>query len=85
MKFKKLEFRNMNSYGNNIQTIDFPDEVGFFHVCGPTGIGKSTIKNCIEFGSYGKVAEKKLKDLSNRINGSGWVRIRWRVKIKKSL
>jgi len=35
----------------------------------------STISDVITFGSYGKLENKKLKDIPNRTNGSAWMRI----------
>lgn len=74
MKLLKLEFKNLNSYGNKLQVIDF-QESSIYHIRGVNGAGKSSIKEAIELGIYGKVAGKKLKDLSNRINGGAWVRV----------
>lgn len=76
MQILKIEFKNFNSYGNQIQVIEFPkDHTGFFHVVGPNGYGKTTISEAIKFGLFGKVDGKKLKDIPNRINGNAWVRI----------
>ncbi len=83
MKLIKLEFRNMCSYGNKMQVIDFPqDQPGFFHIVGGTGFGKTTICEAIKFGIYGKVDGKKLKDIPNRTNGNAWTRITLETKGK---
>lgn len=84
MQILSIQFKNFNSYGNKIQEIKFPiDESGFFHVVGKNGEGKSTIAEVIKFGAYGKVDGKKLKDISNRINGGAWVKIKLITKNKE--
>lgn len=84
MQILKLEFKNFNSYGNKVQTIEFPrDQSGFFHVVGQNGFGKTTISEAIKFGLFGKVDGKKLKDIPNRINGGAWVRITLLTKNKE--
>jgi len=47
MKIKKIEFKNINSYGNNIQTINIFDNNGLILLYGDNGFGKSTIKQVI--------------------------------------
>ena len=76
MKILSVEFKNFNSYGNKIQRIEFPkDKAGFFIVLGPNGVGKTTIKDVIEFALYGKVSGRKLKEIPNRMNGSAWAKV----------
>jgi len=40
MKIKKIEWRNVASYGNKIQTLNIPDEPGLILVVGENGVGK---------------------------------------------
>lgn len=75
MKIKKIEWKNIASYGNKIQSIELPELPGLIQVIGENGAGKSTISDVIIFALYGRLDGKKLKDISNRFNGSGWVRI----------
>jgi DNA repair exonuclease SbcCD ATPase subunit len=76
MKIKRVEFRNFASYGNKIQQIEFEDGTGnFYLVLGQNGAGKSTISDVIKFALYGKLHNKKLKDIPNRFNKSAWCRI----------
>ena len=75
MKILKIEWRNFSSYGNRLQTLEFPNEACLFQVVGENGSGKSTISQVIAFALYGKVEGKKLGDIPNRINGHAWVRI----------
>ena len=75
MKILKIEWRNFSSYGNRLQTLEFPNEACLFQIVGENGAGKTTISQVIAFALYGKVEGKKLGDIPNRINGHAWVRI----------
>lgn len=75
MRYETIEFRNFASYGNKDQVIDLRGPAGFFLILGKNGAGKSTISDAIKFGTYGKVDKKSLKDLANRSNKNGWVRL----------
>jgi DNA repair exonuclease SbcCD ATPase subunit len=75
MKIKRVLWRNITSYGNRVQTIDFENNPGFYMLMGENATGKSSFLSCITFGLYGKVNNKKLKDIANRKNKNGWVRI----------
>ena len=75
MKIKRVLWRNITSYGNRVQTIDFENNPGFYMLMGENATGKSSFLSCITFGLYGKVNNKKLKDLANRKNKNGWVRV----------
>lgn len=75
MKIKKIEWKNVASYGNKIQRLELPEETGLIQVVGENGVGKSTISDVITFGLYGKLEGKKLKDIPNRSNGSAWMKI----------
>lgn len=75
MRIKKIEWRNVASYGNKIQRLELPEETGLIQVVGENGVGKSTISDVITFGLYGKLEGKKLKDIPNRSNGSAWMKI----------
>lgn len=75
MKIKRVLWRNITSYGNRVQTIDLENNPGFYMLMGENATGKSSFLSCITFGLYGKVNNKKLKDLANRKNRNGWVRV----------
>jgi DNA repair exonuclease SbcCD ATPase subunit len=75
MKIKKIEWRNVASYGNKIQKLELPEEAGLIQVFGENGVGKSTISDVITFGLYGKLEGKKLKDIPNRSNKNAWMKI----------
>lgn len=75
MKIKKIAWRNITSYGNRVQRVDFDEHAGFYMLTGDNASGKSSFLNCITFALYGKVTNKNLKDLPNRKNKNAWVRI----------
>jgi len=75
MKIKKIEFKNINSYGNNIQEITFDDDPGLILLFGENGSGKSTIKQVMDITLFGKTVGKNgkrlaIKELPNRRNGT---------------
>jgi DNA repair exonuclease SbcCD ATPase subunit len=75
MKIKKIEWKNVASYGNKVQRLELPEKSGLIQVVGENGVGKSTISDVITFGLYGKLEGKKLKDIPNRSNGAAWMKI----------
>lgn len=75
MYISKLELKNINSYGNNLQTLEFDNNGGLILLVGDNGTGKSTIKQSLELCLFGKVQGKSgkrlaLNKLPNRRNGS---------------
>lgn len=82
MFIRKLEFRNVGSYGNKPQEINFEDKASFYLVLGNNGFGKSTISQVIKLCLYGKTGDgKKLKDIPNRINKNAWMKMYLETKI----
>jgi len=75
MQINSIKFRNFASYGNMWQTIDFIEDGAFVQVHGPNGSGKSGMSDAIKFAIYGKLENKKLKDIANRLNKHLEVRI----------
>lgn len=75
MRIVKVEWKNFASYGNRKQELDLGQNPALFQVVGENGAGKTSISQAIVFALYGKVEGKKLKDLSNRINGNAWTRV----------
>jgi DNA repair exonuclease SbcCD ATPase subunit len=55
--------------------LNLPDEPGFFLVQGKNGNGKSTLSDVIKFALYGKLENKKLKDMANRMNKHAEIKI----------
>jgi DNA repair exonuclease SbcCD ATPase subunit len=85
MQLTQVKFRNINSYGNRWQTINFdPNNPGLYQICGENGTGKSTISQVLKLGLYGKVQGKKTKaQCVNRINKSGEVVITFETRLGK--
>jgi len=76
MRIQSIEFRNFASYGNKLQKIEFADNDGmFYHVIGENGSGKSTLSDVIKFGIYGRLGNKRLRDIPNRFNQSTYVKV----------
>lgn len=68
VKFKQLKFKNILSYGNVYETIDF--ETGLNVIKAPNGSGKSTILDALNYALFGKPFRNiKMDGLINRING----------------
>jgi DNA repair exonuclease SbcCD ATPase subunit len=78
MKIKKIQFKNIASYGERLQTVTFPESSnGFYLITGENGSGKSTIGNVIVLSMYGRIGKTGIKkdDISNRINQNGYTYI----------
>jgi DNA repair exonuclease SbcCD ATPase subunit len=76
MKIKEISWKNFGSYGNRLQTIQFDDNAGAFYVVlGQNGSGKSTISDVIKYGLYGKLDNKRNRDIPNRFNGNMYVKV----------
>jgi DNA repair exonuclease SbcCD ATPase subunit len=75
MKILSIEWKNFASYGNRIQKIDFTETNGAFYVeIGHNGAGKSTVSEVIKYGLYGRLDNKRNRDIPNRFNGNMFVR-----------
>lgn len=80
MKVEKVSFRNFGSYGNRLMELQLPEVPSFFLVQGRNGNGKSTLSDVIKFAIFGKLENKKLKDLANRMNKHAEIRIELSVR-----
>jgi len=65
MKFVKMRWKNLLSYGNMVQEYTFNTEPTLVHVQGENGSGKSSIKEALTVSAYGKSAIRKMKDIPN--------------------
>ena len=72
MKFKKIKWKNLLSYGNIIQTIEFDDNPKLILVEGENGSGKSSIKEALTISAYGRSALRKMKDIPNWVNKAAY-------------
>ncbi len=75
MRIVSVEWKNFNSYGNQVSRIELSNSGDLFLLLGGNGNGKSTISEVITFSLYGKLERKNKGDLPNRINKNLWCRI----------
>lgn len=80
MRINSIEFRNFGSYGNRFMELDLPEDPGFFLIQGRNGNGKSTLSDVIKFAIFGKLENKKLKDIANRMNKHAEIKIELTVR-----
>jgi DNA repair exonuclease SbcCD ATPase subunit len=67
-----------------------PSDPSFFLIQGKNGNGKSTLSDVIKFAIFGKLENKKLKDMANRLNKNAYVKIelvtsRGKVEIERGI
>ena len=60
MKIDKVTFRNFGSYGNKTQTIELPEDPGFYMISGKNGGGK-----CLMPSTRLKISFKSKEELEN--------------------
>jgi DNA repair exonuclease SbcCD ATPase subunit len=77
MKLLEFEYKNILSYGNKIQSFKFKDEPALILVEGENGAGKSSIKEALTVGIYGKSAVRKIKDIPNWINSNAYTNVKF--------
>ena len=74
MHIKRIEWRNIKSYGNKLQVLEFPNEGGLWMVVGRNGCGKSTFVELPKILYYGKLDKFKKDELANRLNHYGYIK-----------
>ena len=74
MKIEKIEFKNIFSYGEQIQTINYDDTGKLVLLKGQSGAGKSAILSLPCLLLYGKIDKIPKPSIANRINKNGWIR-----------
>lgn len=74
MKILSIEWRNIGSFGDKIQRIEFRNEGALWQLYGRSGFGKSTILSLPTLALYGKIPKVKLSNIANRINKNGWIK-----------
>lgn len=77
MKLLEFEYKNILSYGNKLQSFKFKDSPALILVEGENGAGKSSIKEAITVGIYGKSAIRKTKDIPNWINQNAYTNVKF--------
>lgn len=78
MKFKQIRWRNIFSYGNKIEELNFDDTGKLWQLSGRSGSGKSSLLSIPKLLLYGKTEGSdgkavKMGDIANRINKNGWI------------
>lgn len=74
MKILSIEWRNIGSFGDKIQRIEFKNKGALWQLYGRSGFGKSTILSLPTLALYGKMPKVKLGNIANRINKNGWIK-----------
>lgn len=75
MEIRSIQFRNFGSYGNKLISLELPKIHGLWAVSGKNGSGKSSLSDVIKFAIFGKLENKKLKDMANRLNKNAQIKI----------
>lgn len=84
MRIKRLSFKNIGSYGNNLTVIDFPESAKVIGIIGENGNGKSFIQDAVCLALFGSPYRKiKKPELTNRINGKG-LYVKLEIKVEKT-
>lgn len=74
MKIEKIEFKNLFSYGEQVQEINYDDTGKLILLKGQSGAGKSAILSLPCLLLYGKLEKVPKTSIANRINKNGWMR-----------
>ena len=74
MKIKYLEFKNIGSFGEKLQTIEFPSDGHLVLIKGPSGVGKSTYLNITKLLLFGKADGIPKNAVANRVNRNGYIK-----------
>lgn len=74
MKIEKIEFKNLFSYGEQIQEITYDNTGKLILLKGQSGAGKSAILSLPCLLLYGKLEKVPKTAIANRINKNGWMR-----------
>lgn len=79
MKLLSIQFKNVFSYGNDaMHSVEF-DHGKFYQLVGKNGTGKSSFKDAIIFGLYGKLDGVNTKDIPNDKNGNGYISVKYKM------
>ncbi len=74
MRLKQISWRNIKSFGNNLQTIEFSPDGALWAISGSNGVGKSTLISLPKILYYGRLDHFKKDEIANRINNRGYIR-----------
>lgn len=74
MFLRKIEYKNIGSFGNKLVEIEFEQKGTLIRLTGESGSGKSTILSIPSLIFYGKTQGVNKSDIANRINKNGFVK-----------
>lgn len=74
MKIEKIEFKNLFSYGEQAQEINYDNTGKLILLKGQSGAGKSAILSLPLLLLYGKLEKVPKTSIANRINKNGWIK-----------
>lgn len=73
MKFKKIDWKNIFAYGEELQSIEYIDGE-LVLLKGISGSGKSAVLSLPSLALYGKLEKLSKSSVANRTNKHGWIR-----------
>lgn len=79
MKIKSIKWRNIFSYGNKEESLDFGDSGTLWQLTGVSGAGKTSLLSIPKLLFFGKTEDDdgkpiSVNDIANWINKKGWIR-----------
>lgn len=74
MQILNLEFKNIGSFGEKLQTIEFPANGNLVLIKGFSGAGKTTYLNIVKLLLFGKADGIPKNSIANRVNKNGYIK-----------
>lgn len=74
MQILRLEFKNIGSFGEKLQVIDFPNNGNLVLIKGFSGAGKTTYLNITKLLLFGKADGIPKTSIANRVNKNGYIK-----------
>ena len=79
MKLEKIEWRNIFSYGNKTEVLEFGNTAKLWQISGASGNGKTALLSIPKLLLYGKTEgwdgkTINVTDIANRTNKNGWIK-----------
>lgn len=74
MQILHLEFKNIGSFGEKLQVIEYPSNGNLVMIKGDSGVGKSTYLNITKLLLFGKADGISKNAIANRVNKNGYIK-----------
>jgi len=74
MRIESIEFRNIGSYGNKLQRLEYSTDGQLVLLTGVSGAGKTTVLSLPVLLLYGKMDKVPKGEIANRKNGDGYLK-----------